>query len=332
MKTRVIAEIGINHDGKIDKAIKLINEAKKTGADIVKFQIFEPNLLATGYANKAKYQKQSKLDVEKQVEMLKKYTLTHKEHTRLFNHCKKINIIYSASAFDLKSAKFLMSLKPLIIKIPSGEITNFPLIKCLSKFNGELILSTGMSNLKEVSDCLHLIKKNGFNKKNLTLLYCCSSYPTPIEDIDINIMKNLQKKFSLNVGISDHSNIFESTFAAVACGATVVEKHFTLDKNDMGPDHKASFDIKQFSKMIKNIKLINSIFKSGDKIVKKSELETRKISRKSIVAKKNILKGELFTEKNLTTKRPGTGITPMKWEKIIGKRSKKYFKKDDQIN
>lgn len=145
-------------------------------------------------------------------------------------------------------------------------------------------------------------------------------------------MKNLQKKFSLNVGISDHSNIFESTFAAVACGATVVEKHFTLDKNDMGPDHKASFDIKQFSKMIKNIKLINSIFKSGDKIVKKSELETRKISRKSIVAKKNILKGELFTEKNLTTKRPGTGITPMKWEKIIGKRSKKYFKKDDQIN
>ncbi len=331
MKTRIIAEIGINHNGKFQNAIKLIDEAKKAGADIVKFQIFEPSLLATSYARKAIYQKKNTRDNEKQISMLKKYTLTNYEHIKLLKYCNSKKIIYSASVFDIKSADFLLSLNIPVIKIPSGEITNYPLIKILTKFNGELILSTGMSKIDEVSNCIDLICQNGFPKKRLTLLYCCSSYPAPAEDVDINIMINLKKKFRLKVGISDHSDFLESAQAAASNGAAVIEKHFTLNRNSQGPDHKASFEPKQFKKMVDSVKLINSIFKSGNKTVKKSEIENRKISRKSIVAKKKIIKGELFTKNNLITKRPGTGINPMKWKNILGKKAKKNFNPDEQI-
>ena len=331
MNTKIIAEIGVNHDGKFKKAIRLIDLAKKAGADIVKFQIFEPKLMVTSYAKKAVYQKKNSRDKEKQIAMLKKYSLSNDEHFKLYNYCKKIKITYSASVFDLKSAKFLVGLKVKLIKIPSGEITNYPLIKYLSKFKKDLVLSTGMSSLNEVKECNNLLIKNGFPKKRLTILYCCSSYPSPPEDIDINIMKNLSKKFKLKTGISDHSDFIESTIAAVSNGACIVEKHFTLDRFSVGPDHKSSFDYKRFKEMVKSIRMINYLFKSGKKNIKKSEKENRKISRKSIVANQKIFKGEIFTEKNLTTKRPGTGITPMKWKKIVGKKSNYNFDIDEQI-
>jgi len=331
MKTKIIAEVGINHNGNFKKAIRLIDLAKKAGADIVKFQIFEPELMVTSYAKKAGYQKKNSKDNEKQISMLKKYTLTNNEHSKLYDYCKKKKIIYSASAFDLRSAEFLVGLKVKIIKIPSGEITNYPLIKFLSKFKNNLVLSTGMSSLNEVKECVNLLIKNSFPKKRLSILYCCSSYPAPQEDIDINVMKELSKTFNLKIGISDHSDFLESTLAAVSNGATIVEKHFTLNRLSNGPDHKSSFEFKKFKEMTKSIKIINSLFKSGKKNIKKSEIENRKISRKSIVANQKISKGEIFTQKNLTTKRPGTGITPMKWNKIIGKKSKYNFDKDDQI-
>ena len=261
MKTNIIAEIGINHDGKFKKAIKLIDLAKKAGADIVKFQIFEPDQMVTSYADKAAYQKKNIKDKEKQISMLKKYSLSYEEHLKLYNYCNKKKITYSASVFDLKSAKFLVGLKVKLIKIPSGEITNFPLIRYLSKCKNDLVLSTGMSYVKEVKECVNLLLKNGYSKKKLTILYCCSSYPAPAIDIDINIMKELKKKFKLKIGISDHSNFLESTMAAVSNGATIVEKHFTINRSSPGPDHKSSFDFNKFKQMTNSVNLINFLFK-----------------------------------------------------------------------
>lgn len=331
MKVLIIAEVGINHNGKLNRAYQLIDTAKRAGADVVKFQIFIPELLATHYAKKSSYQKNFTKDKERQIQMLKKFALTFEEHKMLYLYSQKKNIKYCASPFDLESSLFLLNIGTKIIKIASGEINNYPLLKQLSNFKGQLILSTGMSTLKEVEKAVDLIVKNGFIKKNLSLLYCCSSYPSPIKDIDLEIIKKLKHTFKLNVGFSDHSNLIEAPIAAVSSGAKIIEKHLTLNKNDVGPDHRSSLDGKQFSEMVRSIRIVEKLYGNGQKNIKPSEKVNRKNVRKSIVAKENILKGDRFSTENLTTKRPGNGLSPMKWEHIIGKKAKKYFKKDEQI-
>ena len=330
-KIQIIAEAGINHNGSLKRAIQLIKAAKKSNADFVKFQIFKAENIVTKNAVKSAYQKKSLKDGETQYQMLKKFELPYECFKIIKKECKKNKIKFLCSPFDVESLCYLKKLKEKIIKIPSGEITNYPLIEKIGKMNVRVIMSTGMSNYKEIDRAINLLVSNGTKKKNITLLHCNTAYPTPFIDVNLSVLKKLKKKFNVSVGYSDHTLGIEIPISAVCFGAEFIEKHITLDKSLAGPDHKSSLNPSEFLSMVESIRNVEKALISSKKSIKPSERGNLKVVRKSIIANSNILKGEIFTEKNLTTKRPGTGITPMLWRNVIGKKAKKNYIKDEII-
>ena len=326
----IIAEAGVNHNGKIKLAKKLVDVAKNAGADYVKFQSFSHEKLVVKKGSKAKYQKNNFKRKETQSEMLKKLQLSKNNQIKLIMYCKKKKIKFLSTAFDIDNLKFLLKYKIDYIKIPSGEITNLPYLEFIAKKKKKILLSTGASNLKEIKTALKILKK-GSRSKKITILHCNSAYPTPISDVNLNVLNVFKKNFDNKFGISDHSLSINVPLAAVAIGATVIEKHFTLNRKLNGPDHKSSLEPIELKNMINNIKEIQLALGKNKKIVTKSEAENKKIIRRSIVASKVIKKGEKFTSFNLTVKRPGSGISPMKIKSIFGKRSKKKFYVDEKI-
>ena len=331
-KIIIIAEAGVNHNGDIKIAKKLIEVASKAGADYVKFQTFVAKDCVSLNAKKAKYQIQNTKNNESQFDMIKKLEFSKKDHEILINHCKKYNIKFLSTPFDLESIKLLNDLGLDTFKIPSGEITNLPYLKAIAKLNKKIILSTGMSNLADIENALDVLIKNGTKRKNISLLHCNTQYPTPIEDVNLNAIKTIKEAFKLDVGYSDHTNGINIAIAAVVMGACIIEKHFTLDKNMQGPDHLASLEPNELEAMIKGIRELELAFGDGIKKASKSEKDNIKIVRKSLIANKNIKKGEKFTKENLTTKRPGSGICAMNYDKYLGKIAQKNYQKDELIN
>ena len=330
--TLVIAEAGVNHNGSIDLAKKLIDEASNAGADIIKFQSYNTDLLTTKSAKKANYQKNSNLQDESQFDMLRKYELNKSDHIELQSHCNKKNISFLSTPFDTDSVKMLAGLGMRLFKVPSGEVTNLPYLRLIGSYGLPVILSTGMCTFKEVEQCVEILLKSGLCKEKLTILHCNTEYPTPFNDVNLNVIPELAERFGVNVGYSDHTKGIEVAIAAVALGARVIEKHFTLDKCMNGPDHAASINPEELKLMISSIRNIEESL--GDKIKKitKSEEKNLLIVRKSIVASTYIKEGDFFSENNITVKRPGTGLSPMHWDKIIGYKANKNYKANDFIS
>ena len=326
-KTIIIAEAGVNHNGKMDIAKKLVDVASDAGADYVKFQTFDVDKLILENTKTAEYQKKNlKINIS-QYSMLQKYQLSSDNHKTLVNYCKKKNIKFLSTAFDEKSLELLNKFNLDYIKIPSGEITNFPLLKKISKLKKKILLSTGMASIKEIVQALKILKRK---KKEITILHCTSDYPAELEDLNLNFLHKL-KKFGYYVGYSDHSASIITPSIAVSLGCKVIEKHFTLSKKMKGPDHKASLEPAELKKMIYYVRQTEKILGENKKKITSSEKKTKLLVRKSLVALKDISKGEKFTYNNLTTKRPGTGVSPFKIIDFIGKRSKKNYKKDELI-
>jgi len=328
-KVTIIAEAGVNHNGDLKLAKELAKEAKDSGADIVKFQTAKLESLVTRTAPMTEYQKQNTMRDESQLEMLKKILLSYGEFVELAEYCKAIGIKFLSTPFDLESIDFLAGLGVDLWKIPSGEITNYPYLVKIAGLHQPIILSTGMSTLEEVEEAVDLLLSQGAEK--LTLLHCTSQYPTPIEDVNLRAMLTLRDRFHVDVGYSDHTAGIEVPIAAVALGATVIEKHFTLSRDMEGPDHKASLEPHELRGMVEAIKKVECALGDSIKRVADSERDNLKIVRKSIVAARDIKKGEIFTEHNLTTKRPGTGVSPMQWDSIIGTVADRDFNVDELI-
>tara|TARA_B110000114_G_C15083091_1_gene394980 strand:- start:1653 stop:2657 length:1005 start_codon:yes stop_codon:yes gene_type:complete len=332
-KTIIIAEAGVNHNGDIETAKRLIDAAADSGVDYIKFQTFKADKIATKNAKKADYQikNQDKSD-DSQFNMLKKLELTEKDHYKLIEHCKKNKIKFMSSAFDIEGLKLLNKLNLDFFKIPSGEITNYPYLNEISKFNKKVILSTGMSNINEIKAALDILISKKVSLNQITVLHCNTEYPTCFNDVNLNAMINIKNTFNVNIGYSDHTLGIEVPIAAIALGARVIEKHFTLDRNMPGPDHAASLNPIELKSMVKSIRNIeNALSGTGLKTPSNNELKNIIPARKSIVAKFKINKGEKFSIENLTTKRPGNGICPMKWNDIIGKKAIKNYEIDDMI-
>lgn len=325
----VIAEAGVNHNGDIEIAKQLIDAASEAGADAVKFQTFQADSLVCRTAKKAEYQLETTDRTETQYDMLKKLELTPQMHRELIEHCLKKNIMFLSTPFDLESIKLLSELGMQIYKIPSGEITNLPYLREIAKQQKKIILSTGMSSMDEVKAAVNVLKNNG--TEELTLLHCNTQYPTPISDVNLLAMVKMREETGLPVGYSDHTQGIEVPIAAAALGAEVIEKHFTLDRKMEGPDHKASLEPQELMQMVVGIRKIESALGSKIKQVSESEMTNVAIVRKSIVAAANIKRGEKYTEKNITTKRPATGISPMLWDEIIGKTADRDYKVDEMI-
>ena len=331
MKTFIIAEAGVNHNGNLKLAKKMIDIAKASGADAVKFQAYIAEKLTSKFAPKAKYQKKSTGTKESQLEMLKKLQLNKSGQQTLIRYCKQKKIIFLSTPFDLESVDFLDKMGLKIIKIPSGEITNLPYLRKIGSLNKKLILSTGMATIKEIQKAVSILVISGTPKNKITVLHCNTAYPTPFQDANLRAIQSIKDKLKINVGYSDHTPGIEAPIAAVALGASVIEKHFTLSRKMKGPDHNASIEPKEFKAMVKSIRIVEKMLGTGIKEPSQSEIENISIVRKSIVAQKPIKKGEKFTENNITTKRPGTGINPMKWDYVLGKRAKKTFGEDELI-
>ena len=325
----IIAEAGVNHNGKLAIAKKLIKIASNIGASAIKFQTFIASEEISKFAPKANYQKKS--SNLSQLKMAQKLELNEKYHTVLINYAKKMKIDFISSPFDLKSISLLNKLKLKKIKVPSGEINNLPYLRRLGSLNKKIILSTGMSNINEIQYAIKTLIKSGTKKNNISILHCNTEYPTPIDDINLNAMLTIKNKFKLEVGYSDHSLFIETPIVAVALGAKIIEKHFTLDRSMKGPDHKTSLEPLEFKTMITNIRNTEKILGSFEKKISKSEMKNIKIVRKSIVALKEIKKGETFNFKNIGIKRPGYGIPPTKWDKIMNTKAKKNYEPDELI-
>lgn len=330
-KVFIIAEAGVNHNGSINLAKKLIDVASNAGADAVKFQSFKAENLATKQAQKAMYQKETTNIEESQFDMLKKLELSTEMHKELISYCKYKKIIFLSSPFDHESIELLDDLGLEIFKIPSGEITNFPYLRHIGKLDRKIILSTGMSNIDEVKNALDILIQAGTKKNNITVLHANTEYPTPMEDVNLKAMLTIGNTFNVSYGYSDHTLGIEVDIAAVAIGATCIEKHFTLDKNMEGPDHKASLEPNELNEMVKSIRNVELALGSDIKRPSKSELPNIQIARKSIVAKTKIKKGDLLTENNITVKRPGEGISPMKWDDILGTEAVKDYQEDELL-
>jgi N,N'-diacetyllegionaminate synthase len=330
-KTFIIAEVGVNHNGSLKKALKLIDVAVAAGANAIKFQTFKAENLATDYAPKAEYQKYKSQKKETQFQMLKKLEFTDAMHKACFKECKKKKIIFISSAFDIESLKYLKKFKLSYFKVPSGEITNIPYLEALGKFGKRIILSTGMSSISEIKKALKVLITNGAKKNSITLMQCTSAYPAPYEEINLNIIATLRNSFKLNIGFSDHSLGVQASIAAVALGAKVIEKHLTLSKKLIGPDHGASLDPKEFKFMVQSIRIVEKTLGNKIKKITKSEKKNVYIVRKSIVASTMIKKNEKFSNFNITCKRPGNGISPLFFKRLIGKKSMKNFNKNDLI-
>ncbi len=331
-KALIIAEAGVNHNGDLNLAKKLIEVAAKSGADFVKFQSFKAELCVSKNAKKAAYQLKTTAKDESQLEMIKKLELDFNAHQLLISHAKQCGIAFLSTAFDLESIKLLDDLGLEVFKIPSGEITNLPYLKKIAKLNKKIILSTGMSNLGEIEAALGVLCKEGTQRANITLLHCTTEYPAPFNEVNLKAMQTLKNAFNLDVGYSDHTKGIHISLAAIALGASVIEKHFTLDKNMSGPDHKASLEPDELQELCTKIREIESALGNGIKQASKSERKNIEIARKSLVAKKKIKKGEIFSEENLTTKRPASGISAMRYDEYLGKKASKDYEEDELIH
>lgn len=324
--TLIIAEAGVNHNGSIELAKQLIDIAAEAGVDYIKFQTFKTENLVSKTAKMADYQKRNIGDGDNtQYSMLKKLELSPEQHNELISYCDRKGIKFFSTAFDLDSIDFLASLKLGLWKIPSGEITNYPYIRKIAGYQEPVILSTGMSTVDEIEDAISVLIKFGVSKEQITVLHCNTEYPTPMCDVNLKAMHTIGEKFGVKVGYSDHTQGVEIPIAAVALGATVVEKHFTLDRMMKGPDHKASLEPQELKAMVTAIRNVEQALGEAAKVVSDSEEKNRIVARKSIVAAKVIGKGELLTEENLTVMRPGNGISPMKWSMVLGQKAKRKF-------
>lgn len=334
MHTLIIAEAGVNHNGSIDIARQLVDKAVEAGVDIIKFQTFKSEKLVSKSARQAEYQKKNigtKSD-DSQLSMLKKLELSEQDHVELMAYCKQKGIKFFSTAFDMDSIDYLHSLNMGLWKIPSGEITNYPYIKKIAQYGEPVILSTGMCEMDDISAAVSVLLKYGVKREQITILHCNTEYPTPYEDVNLRAMNTIKDEFNVNVGYSDHTKGIEVPIAAVALGASVIEKHFTLDRNMEGPDHKASLEPDELKAMVSAIRNIEkAVGGDGTKHVSESERKNITIARKSIIAARDIKKGELLTEENMTVKRPGTGISPMCWEEVIGTKAIRNFAEEDLI-
>ncbi|MDB2562797.1 N-acetylneuraminate synthase [Sulfurimonas sp.] len=331
MSVFIIAEAGVNHNGSIDLAKKLIDVAVEAGADAVKFQTFKTENLVSKDTQKAEYQKETTCSDESQFNMIKKLELDVNTHHELIAYCSSENIMFLSTPFDLDSVDLLNDLEVKIFKIPSGEITNLPYLRKIGGLNKQVILSTGMANMDEINDALNVLIHAGTLKENITVLHANTMYPTPMEDVNLKAMITIGNRFNVAYGYSDHTLGIEVDIAAVSMGATIIEKHFTLDNKMEGPDHKASLEPDELISMVKSIRNIELALGSSEKVPSKSEKPNMEIARKSIVANCDIKKGDLLSEGNLAIKRPGSGISPMKWDDLIGSRAIKDYKQDELI-
>lgn len=332
----IIAEAGVNHNGSIEHAKRLIDKAVEAGVDIIKFQTFKSEKLVSKAARLAEYQ-QRNIDknqmsaAEGQLVMLKKLELSPQDHEELINYCNEKDIRFFSTAFDMDSIDYLYSLNMGLWKIPSGEITNYPYLHKIAQYHEPVILSTGMCELSDIEAAVNVLLEFGVQKDQITILHCNTEYPTPFQDVNLKAMLEIGEKFGVQIGYSDHTKGIEVPIAAVALGATVIEKHFTLDKNMEGPDHKASIEPDELKAMVSAIRNIEQALGTGHKTISDSERKNIEIARKSIVAACPIKAGEMFTENNLTVKRPGYGISPMRWNEVIGTLATKDFEEEEVI-
>lgn len=328
----IIAEAGVNHNGSLELAKQLIDKAVEAGVDIIKFQTFKSEKLVSKDAKQAEYQQKNiGKKGEGQLAMLKKLELSHEYHEELMAYCREKGIRFFSTAFDMDSIDYLHSLNMGLWKIPSGEITNYPYLRKIAQYQEPVILSTGMCELNDIEAALNVLLEFGAKKEQITILHCNTEYPTPLGDVNLKAMLEIGEKFGVQVGYSDHTKGIEVPIAAVALGATVIEKHFTLDKNMEGPDHKASLEPAELKAMVSAIRNIEQALGTGHKTISESERKNIEIARKSIVAARPIKAGELLTEENLTVKRPGNGINPMRWNEVVGSRAVQSFNEEDPI-
>ena len=330
-KVIIIAEAGVNHNGNYDLAKRMVDAAKESGADYIKFQTAVPELVISKFAEKAEYQKENTGDGQSQLEMCKKIHLNLSDYKPLKAYCDEVGIKFLSTPFDLVSIDVLTELNMDFFKIPSGEITNLPYLRKIARTGTPVILSTGMSTIEEIHDALNVLYKNGLSKEKITILHANTEYPTPMKDVNLNAMKTIADEFNVKVGYSDHTLGVEVPVAAIALGATVIEKHFTLDKNMDGPDQKASLEPHELKLMVQSIRNIESALGNRTKMASESESKNIAIARKSIVASQDIKKGDFFTEENITVKRPGNGISPMLWDDVLGKKAMHDFNEDELI-
>lgn len=331
-KVLIIAEAGVNHNGDIQQAKRLIDAAADAGADYVKFQTFKASKLVTKSAERADYQNDNTGDGDSQYEMLKKLELSEDVHQELIEYCNSRNINFLSTGFDLDSLDFLDGIGINLFKIPSGEITNLPYLQKIASFGKQVVLSTGMASMNEVKEAFNVLNEGGLSNDDISIVHCNTEYPTPMGDVNLNAMNAIGEELDVNIGYSDHTLGIEVPIAAVALGAKVIEKHFTLDRNLPGPDHRASLEPDELKKMVDSIRNIEkAIAGSGKKEPSPSEVKNKAVARKSIIATKAIKKGEEFTETNLGIKRPGTGISPMRWNEILGKNANRDFQDEELI-
>lgn len=327
-RTLIIAEAGVNHNGSLAMAKELVDVAKACGADIVKFQTAKLDSLVSKSAHMADYQKKNIGIEESQKDMLRKLLLSFEDFVELASYCREAGITFLSTPFDIESIHFLDQMQD-IWKIPSGEITNYPYLVEIAKTGKKVILSTGMAEMNEIEAAVRLLEKYG--TKDITILHCTTEYPAPIKDVNLNAMKTLRERFGYPVGYSDHTQGIEVDLAAAALGAAVIEKHFTLDRDLPGPDHKASLEPHELKAMVEGIRKIETALGSPEKKLSEAELRNRDVARKSIVARKAIKKGDVFTEDSITTKRPGNGISPMRWNDVLGTQAVRDFEEDELI-
>tara|TARA_R110002111_G_scaffold260570_2_gene332011 strand:+ start:1416 stop:2417 length:1002 start_codon:yes stop_codon:yes gene_type:complete len=331
-KTLIIAEAGVNHNGDIQLAKQLIDAASEAGVDYVKFQTFKSEKLVSKNAEKAKYQKENTGNSsESQLKMLQKLELSEADHLELITYCKSKDIKFLSTAFDLESIDFLNRLNIDLFKVPSGEITNYPYLEKIGSLGKPIIISTGMATIDEIGHAMAVVMKSGTPRHKITVLHCNTEYPTPMHDVNLNAMQTIAETYGVPIGYSDHTLGIEVPTAAVALGATVIEKHFTLDKTLPGPDHKASLEPNELKAMVIAIRNIESALGDFEKEPTPSELKNKSVARKSIVANTSIKKGDVLTKDNITTKRPGNGISAMEWPNIIDTTAKKDYLEDDLI-
>lgn len=325
----IIAEAGVNHNGSFDLAKKMVDVAKEAGVDYIKFQTFQPTKLVSRFAEKAEYQKETTGTEESQLEMLQRLTLSNDSFLKLKEYCGEVGIGFLSTPFDLESIEFLENFNMDFWKIPSGEVTNLPYLEAIAKTGRKVIMSTGMCDMAEIKSAVSVLESNG--TKEIVLMHCNTQYPTPFEHVNLSAMNTIQEVTGKTVGYSDHTEGIEIPIAAVALGASIIEKHFTLDKSMEGPDHRASLNPQELKQMVSLIRNVEQSIGDGIKKTSTSEKSNKVVARKSIVASKNICKGELFSENNLTTKRPGNGLSPMEWYEVLGKIAVRDFKEDELI-
>lgn len=331
MRVFVIAEAGVNHNGSIELAKQLIDVASEAGADAVKFQTFKAENLVSKHATKAAYQRETTDNEESQFDMIKRLELDVDRHKELMDYCNQKKIMFLSTPFDHDSIELLEKMGLEVFKIPSGEITNLPYLRHIGRLDKKVILSTGMADIGEIEDALDVLIEAGTKKKNITVLHANTMYPTPMEDVNLKAMQTIACTFGVEIGYSDHTLGIEVPIAAVAMGAQVIEKHFTLDKTMEGPDHRASLEPDELKAMVKAIRNIEKALGSGIKKTSLSEKPNMEVARKSIVAAREIKKGEVLSEDNLAVKRPGNGLSPMRWDEIVGTKASRDYRQDELI-